>query len=103
MHVYDRTARRPVDEQLLFFSGEATLALARAHRITHDAADLEAARRALSYLVGPAWNFFGNRYYFGEEHWTCQAVEELWDRGTYGIPNGYLFFGGCSNIIVPYY
>src|SRR5215471_13013767 len=24
--------------------------------------------------------FFGERYYFGEEHWTCQVMDDLWDR-----------------------
>ena len=78
MHYYDRSASRPIDHQGLYYSSEATLALARAHRITLDPADLEAARRGLANLVGPAWSFFGDRYYFGEEHWTCQAMAELW-------------------------
>jgi hypothetical protein len=79
MHEYDPVARRPIDVQYMYYSGEATLALARAHALTHDAADLDAARRGLAHLVGPAWSFFGDRYYFGEEHWTCQALSELWD------------------------
>lgn len=77
MHEYDRAAGRPVDVQYLYYSGEATLALARAYRVTRDAADLAAARRGLAHLVGPAWSFFGDRYYFGEEHWTCQAAADL--------------------------
>ena len=80
MHEYVRPARHPNDVQYLYFSGEAALALARAHRVTNDPADLAAASRALAHLVGPAWHFFGNRYYFGEEHWTCQVMDELWDR-----------------------
>lgn len=80
MHVYDQAAKRPIDVQRLYFSGEAALALARAHRITKDPADLEAARRLLARLAGPGWSFFGSRYYWGEEHWTCQAMAELWDR-----------------------
>ncbi len=80
MHEYDRSARRPIDVQYLYYSGEATLALSRAHSVTADGADLEAARRGLAHLVGPAWSFFGDRYYFGEEHWTCQALADLWDR-----------------------
>jgi hypothetical protein len=79
-HRYDRATKQPIDVQYLYFSGEATLALARAHRITGDAADLDAARRGLERLSGSGWSFFGSRYYFGEEHWTCQAVAELWDR-----------------------
>ncbi len=79
-HMYDRAAQKPIDIQLLYFSGEATLALARAHRITNDPRDLDAAVRGLSRLVGTGWHFFGDRYYFSEEHWTCQALEDLWDR-----------------------
>jgi len=77
-HQYDRGAKRPIDVQFLYFTGEAALALARAHTLGKAPQDLEASRRALAHLVGPAWSFFGNRYYFGEEHWTCQAMAELW-------------------------
>ncbi len=80
MHEYDRAAKKPIDVQLLYYSGEATLALARAASVTNDPADLDAAKRGLANLVGPAWSFFGDRYYFGEEHWTCQAVDDLWGR-----------------------
>ncbi len=80
MHEFDRDAGRPVDIQYPYYSGEAALALAREHRISGDAADLESASRALAHITGPAWSFFGDRYYFGEEHWTCQAMAELWDR-----------------------
>ena len=79
-HQYNRATKEPIDVQFLYFSGEATLALARTHRITDDPADLDAARRALARLSGSGWQFFGSRYYFSEEHWTCQAVAELWDR-----------------------
>jgi hypothetical protein len=79
MHEYDRTLGRPIDVQGLYYSSEATLALARAYNITHDPRDLDGAVRGLRNLVGPAWSFFGDRYYFGEEHWTCQAMAVLWD------------------------
>jgi len=80
MHQYNRATKEPIDVQFLYFSGEATLALARTHRITEDPDDLDAARRGLARLSGSGWSFFGSRYYFSEEHWTCQAVAELWDR-----------------------
>jgi hypothetical protein len=67
-----------IDVQLPYFSGEAALALVRAHALTGDARYLEAARKSVAWLTGPAWRFFGNRYYFAEEHWTCQAVGETW-------------------------
>jgi hypothetical protein len=78
MHEYDRVNQRPIDHQGLYYSSEATLALARAYGITRDPADLDAAVRGLRNIVGPAWSFFGDKYYFGEEHWTCQAMAVLW-------------------------
>jgi hypothetical protein len=80
MHMYDRPASAPIDKQLLYYSGEAAFALSRAHSLLHDPRDLDAANRALAHLVGGAWSFFGSRYYWGEEHWTCQAMDDLWDR-----------------------
>ncbi len=79
-HEYDLALRAPVDVQYMYYTGEAALALSRAHRLTGDPQDLEAARRALSHLVLHAWSFFGDRYWVAEEHWTCQAMEDLWDR-----------------------
>jgi hypothetical protein len=80
MHLYDRDASKPIDIQLLYYTGEAALALSRAHALLGDARDLESASRGLAYLVGPGWSFFGSRYYFGEEHWTCQAMDDMWER-----------------------
>ena len=80
MHLYHRGEGHPLDVQLLYYSGEAAFALARAYAAGGDPRDLEAATRVLTHLVGPAWSFFGSRYYWGEEHWTCQAMDELWDR-----------------------
>jgi len=67
-----------IDVQLPYFSGEAALALVRAHALTKDARYLDGARKSVAWLTGPAWRFFGDRYYFAEEHWTCQAVGETW-------------------------
>lgn len=80
MHTYNRRDKHPNDVQKLYYSGEATLALARAHLVTHNPDDLEAAKRGLAHLAGPAWSFFGSKYVGGEEHWTCQALADLWDR-----------------------
>ncbi len=68
------------DVQLPYFSGEAALALARANALLGDAKYLEGSARSIAYLTGPGWRFFGNRYYFAEEHWTCQVTGELWER-----------------------
>ncbi len=74
MHQYDLDQRRPIDVQFLYYSGETALALLRAYAVLHDRRDLEAARRVLAHLSGRSWNFFGSRYYYGEEHWTCIAA-----------------------------
>jgi hypothetical protein len=79
MHFYDRTIAKPIDIQVLYYTGEATFALARAHRVTGDEEALAAAKKGLSRL-GSSWEFFGSRYYYGEEHWTCQAAADLVDR-----------------------
>jgi hypothetical protein len=78
-HQFDKSTKRPIDVQFPYYSGEATLALARAYKVTNDPRDLKAASAGLSRIVGGAWSFFGNHYYFGEEHWTCQAMDDLWD------------------------
>jgi hypothetical protein len=85
MHFYQRPEGRPLDVQLLYYSGEAAFALARAHALGGDPRDLDAATRALAHLVGPGWRFFGSRYYWGEEHWTCQAMDELWGRAPQAV------------------
>ncbi len=80
MHTFDLESGRPIDEQKAYFTGEAALALARIHRLTRNPRHLEAARRALAFLVWrPLWAS-GTRYIWAPEHWTCQAAEELWER-----------------------
>jgi hypothetical protein len=80
MHVYDRAKNEPVDVQYAYYTGEAALALSRAHRITKNPKDLEAARAALDLTANRRWTFFGSNYYWDSEHWTCQALADLWDR-----------------------
>ncbi len=74
MHEYDRKTSQPMDVQHMYYSGEAALALLTAYDITRDDRDLETAKRLMSHLTGAGWSFFGSRYFYGEEHWTCQAV-----------------------------
>jgi hypothetical protein len=77
MHAYDRDGGRPIDVQWPYFSGEAALALSRSYRLLGDRRDLDAARHAVAHLTGPGWSFFGSRYFYGDEHWTCQAMADL--------------------------
>jgi len=78
-HFYDRVKDEPVDQQVLYYTGEASFALARAYRLTKDPRDLDAASRALAHLVDyPAW-YIGWHYFWGAEHWTCHALGALWE------------------------
>jgi hypothetical protein len=74
MHVYDLEADKPIDVQRMYFSGEAADALLSSRAVLGDARDVEAARGVMRHLTGAGWSFFGSRYFYGEEHWTCQAV-----------------------------
>jgi hypothetical protein len=84
MHVYDLKANEPIDIQKMYYSGEAAVALLAAHRVLGDPRDLEAVRPLMSHLTGTGWSFFGSRYFYGEEHWTCQAVAAAADRMEVG-------------------
>ncbi len=85
-HLYD-PARATADDdaQLLYYSGEAALALARMYAITNDARYADAAVRGVDWLVD-WYDFFLGGFFYGEEHWTCIAAEALWPyvrRDTY--------------------
>ena len=77
-HKYDIPNARPDDEtMLLYFTGEAALAMARMHEITGEARYRDSAERALDWLVG-WYDFFAGGFLYGEEHWTCIASEAAW-------------------------
>lgn len=77
-HRYDLRDRKPDEAaQLLYYSGEAALALARMHVVTGERRYADAAGRALDWLVG-WYDFFLGGFFYGEEHWTCIAAEALW-------------------------
>ncbi len=76
MHEFDLQAQEPIDIQHMYYSGEAAFAFLKAHEVLGDERNLEAARRLMTHLTGAGWDFFGSRYYYGEEHWTCIAAGE---------------------------
>jgi hypothetical protein len=80
MHFYDRQKNAPEDVQVLYYTGEAAFALGRAARLTRDPKDVEAASRALDRLVTTPFYYAAAHYYYGAEHWTCHALDELWER-----------------------
>ena len=74
-HLYDiKGGERDTKTQLLYFSGEAALALARMHAVYGDARYLEGARRGIDRLID-WYDFFAGGFFYGEEHWTCIAAE----------------------------
>jgi hypothetical protein len=74
MHEFDRETNQPIDVQRMYYSGEAANALFAGYERLGDPRDKAAAGRVMHHLTGAGWSFFGSRYYYGEEHWTCQAV-----------------------------
>ncbi len=56
----------------LYTDGQAAFALA----LSDDPEARGLAERALAKGVAN-WSFFGARYYYGQEHWTCAAVNAL--------------------------
>jgi hypothetical protein len=77
-HLYDPHTKKPDDEaQLLYYSGEASLALARMYVVTKDDKYVHAAERGLDWLVH-WYDFFLGGFMYGEEHWTCISAEAIW-------------------------
>jgi hypothetical protein len=77
-HLYDtRTHRYDDKTEMLYYSGEAALALARMYTVTADPRYAAAAERALNWLVD-WYDFFVGGFIYGEEHWTCIAAEAIW-------------------------
>lgn len=64
---------RPFGEPKLYVEGQVALALARAAAVLDEPRYSQAAVRVLE-AIAERWRFFGARYYFGEEHWTCMAA-----------------------------
>jgi hypothetical protein len=73
-HLYDPSQKLRKEDQLLYYSGEASLALARMHTVTNDPRYADAAGRGLDWLVD-WYDFFLGGFFYGEEHWTCIAAE----------------------------
>jgi hypothetical protein len=77
-HLYNARTRTPDEtSELLYYSGEAALAIARMHAITGEPRYAAAAARALDWLVD-WYDFFMAGFFYGEEHWTCIAAEAIW-------------------------
>jgi hypothetical protein len=83
-HLFDPDAdRRDENTKLLYYSGEASFALAKLVALL-GAHDPDAARfataldRGLDYLTGKQYATLAGQFYFGEDHWTCLAADAGW-------------------------
>ena len=77
-HRYDvKAGVKDEESQLLYYSGEAALALARMHAVHGTPRYRDGAERALDWLVG-WYDFFAGGFFYGEDHWTCIAAEAAW-------------------------
>jgi len=77
-HLYNPKTKTYDDKtEMLYYSGEAALALARMHVVTGDARYAKASEKALDWLVD-WYDFFMGGFLYGEEHWTCIAAEAIW-------------------------
>jgi hypothetical protein len=79
-HFYSVSEQHAIDIQTEYYTGEAAFALSRVQRVSNDPKDLDAARRALAFLVARSPWFLGSHYFWAAEHWTCQALADLWKR-----------------------
>ncbi len=84
-HLYDpRRDARDEHTKMLYFSGEAAFALGKLTALLGPA-DRDYARyataldHALHYLTDTQYATLAGKFYFGEDHWTCMAVDAGWD------------------------
>jgi hypothetical protein len=77
---HDWYPKTGIDKELmkLYASQQAVFALARYSKATGDKSALSAAIRGMDYLAGPYWDHFLGSFFFGQEHWTCLAAEEVY-------------------------
>jgi hypothetical protein len=85
-HLFDtQTGERDEKTQLLYYSGEAAYGLARLLMLPDgpDAALVARAEaaldRSLQYLTDGAYASFTSKFYVGEDHWTCMALDAGWE------------------------
>jgi hypothetical protein len=78
-HLYSVKKRiRECKTRMLYYSGEAALALAMAHEVLGDDVYLEATEKALDYQTTDYLAPLTMKFLYGEDHWTAMAAEEIW-------------------------
>jgi hypothetical protein len=79
-HLYRPSTReKNCKEELLYYSGEAALGLAKLYQLTRDARLREPIERALDFLTVENYDFFLGQFFIGEDHWTCIAAEAAFE------------------------
>ncbi|MFN0248061.1 MAG: hypothetical protein ACKV2T_14315 [Kofleriaceae bacterium] len=98
-HLYDPFAKKRDDKtELLYYSGESALALARMHLLTRDPKYATATAKALVWLVD-WYDFFMGGFFYGEEHWTCIAAEAAAQSGASADPKHMDFCHGYGRFL----
>ncbi len=77
-HLYDRRAGRRLPDVLLYYSGEAAFALAKAYKVFRDDEYRDAAISAMDAITSWHGREIPFHFAFTAEHWTCQAAWELY-------------------------
>ncbi|MBW2733823.1 MAG: hypothetical protein JRH20_15655 [Deltaproteobacteria bacterium] len=79
-HIYaPDKGKRNCEPVLLYYSGEATLGLARLYQLTGDETLKKPIERALDFLTDSKYDFFMGQFFISEDHWTCIAAEAAYD------------------------
>ncbi len=68
------------EKMKLYASQQAVFALGRFAAAYDDKKALDVAEKGMDFLAGPYWDHFLGSYFFGQEHWSCLAAEELYAR-----------------------
>ncbi len=96
------TKTRDCTSKLLYYSGEAALALAKLYQLTKESALVAPLERALDYLTDEKYDFFMGKFFISEDHWTCIAAEaafEAVDKAQYAeFCYEFAAFGGRAQI-----
>ena len=79
-HQYSPATReKHCKDILLYYSGEASLALAKLYQITKDRAYVKPLEKAMDFLTGEKYEFFLGKFFISEDHWTCIAAEAAFE------------------------
>ena len=79
-HQYSPASKQKhCDDIMLYYSGEASLALAKLYQITKDKKYVKPLERAMDFLTGEKYEYFLGKFFISEDHWTCIAAEAAFD------------------------